>query len=667
MEKKKGFTMIELLAVVVILGIIGTIGVVGVTKIIKSSHERHNLAQAKLFVSGAQMYFTDNKSKLPTKTFTSKEVSLRELQDKNYIEKIVDYKKDEYNAEKSYAYVTKMGTGRYAYDGELLTQDGERTKYKPQQNDNGTVIFYIGNQNFTNRTAYTNAKKEKEVSIKIKDPDTIAGYIITLYKGGKELRELEYKEVGNETQVETKIKISPKEYPDGQYKIQAKVIDIYNNQKTAKSGTLVVDTIAPLCETKVKGTSGKNDWYISDIETKAECKDMDEKGNEKNASGCVKTVYLTTTGATENVENKEVESWTVKKDGVSKLTYKVSDQAGNETVCETTEVKKDTEKPTCTSSATGPDASDLNGYTEWTNHNRDITGFCTDHISGCVVENVKKTISDSTEKTSPGKVTDQAGNETDCSDINVYVDKGNPVWKKDCANNPNCNGNGITSIHNGKWFNKRHYEASGNKGYRMGQYYDPSISGIKEIKRYRLNAEGNWEYKDSAVYPGPGVNTTFTNNYRQTNYYYEDQNNNIGYQIVNRANSTSEISSVSVMIDKVAPTLYGFYIGDNGSHGIWCNDSLSGVTRLVKYSLTPGWVTGIEIDDGTGEMVNHMEERWASTGVKNPTFACKDAAGNSSTASYPAKCTSCSDGSGKDPNWKNCHKHELGINCSSGH
>lgn len=664
--KKKGFTMAELLAVVVILGIIGTIGVVGVTKIIKSSHKRHNLAQAKIFVSGAQMYFTDNKSKLPTKTFTSKEISLKELQEKNYIEKIVDYKKDEYDKEKSYAYVTKMGTGKYAYDGELLTKEGERTKYKPQSNDNGKVTFYIGTQNFTNRTVYTNAKSNKEVSVKIEDPDTIAGYIITLYKGGKELRELEYKEIGNQTTVETKITIRPEEYPDGQYKIQVKVIDIYNNQKMAKSGTLVVDTIAPQCETRVNGTSGLNNWYISNVETKAECTDLDEKGNKKNVSGCASKVLLTTTGATENVENKEVGEWKIQKDGISYLTYKVSDKAGNETVCKTTEVKKDTEKPTCTSAAVGSDSVDANGYVEWTNNNRSITGSCSDNISGCAVEKVGKMIDTSTERDSPGTVVDNAGNETTCGDINVYIDKGVPVWKKDCAGNPNCNGNGITSLHNGSWFNQKQYENSGNNGYRMGQYYDPSISGIKAIKRYRQNGSGSWDYLDEVVYPGPGVNATFTNNYRQTNYYYEDQNNNIGYQIVNRANSTSDISSVSIQIDKVAPTIYGFSIGNNGHHSVNCSDSLSGVKRLVKYSLTPGWVTGTEIDEGTGESLMNLDEIWHATGEKNPAFACKDAAGNSSTVSYPAKCTSCSDGTGVNP-LKNCHNHNLGINCSHGH
>ena len=94
---KRGFTMVELLATIVIIGILGTVGVVGVTKSIKSAKDRYYVAQNKLFISAAQTYFTDNKSRLPMKSGTNKKVTLKTLNDENYIEKIVDYNKKEYN------------------------------------------------------------------------------------------------------------------------------------------------------------------------------------------------------------------------------------------------------------------------------------------------------------------------------------------------------------------------------------------------------------------------------------------------------------------------------------------------------------------------------------------------------------------------------------------
>lgn len=98
---KRGFTMVELLATIVIIGILGTIGVVGVTKSMKSAKDRYYVAQNKLFLSAAQAYFTDDKSRLPLHEPLSKTVTLEELINKNYIEKILDYNKDPYDVKKA--------------------------------------------------------------------------------------------------------------------------------------------------------------------------------------------------------------------------------------------------------------------------------------------------------------------------------------------------------------------------------------------------------------------------------------------------------------------------------------------------------------------------------------------------------------------------------------
>lgn len=404
--RKKGFSMVEILVAVVILGIIGTIGVAGVTRIIKSSHERHNLAQAKLFVSGAQMYFTDKKDRLPTKTFTSKEVSLSTLQELNYVEKIVDYKKEAYDSEKSYAYVTKMGTGKYAYDGELITKDGQRTKYKPEKNDNGSVVFSIEGKDFTNKTAYTNARNKKDVKVKIKDPDTIAGYIITLYKGGKELRQLEYKEIGNQKEVETTIKISPEEYPDGQYQIQVKVIDIYNNQLISKSGTLVVDTIAPTCYP----TNTSKKWSNEGRKIGYGCSDL--------GSGCKKSEVGS------NTFQKTVKTATI--------SYQIEDKAENITICNVVvDVYVDKTPPVCISSG---------GNSNWTKNSRTITGECSDFDSGCVKLKYEKIYKEeiNTDKATAGKACDKAGNCINCtSDQIVKIDKTEPIFFDDAFGRTN--------------------------------------------------------------------------------------------------------------------------------------------------------------------------------------------------------------------------------------
>ena len=124
---KRGFTMVELLATIVIIGILGTVGVVGVTKSIKSAKDRYYVAQNKLFISAAQTYFTDNKSRLPMKSGTFKQVTLETLTNSNYIEKMVDYNKSEYNKD-SYVTVTKLGLNMYSYEGNLI--DSKKTVQK---------------------------------------------------------------------------------------------------------------------------------------------------------------------------------------------------------------------------------------------------------------------------------------------------------------------------------------------------------------------------------------------------------------------------------------------------------------------------------------------------------------------------------------------------------
>ena len=61
----KGFSMIEILAVVVILGVVSTIGIVSVTRIVDASKKHFYDAQQDQMVLAAQAYAGDNRSILP--------------------------------------------------------------------------------------------------------------------------------------------------------------------------------------------------------------------------------------------------------------------------------------------------------------------------------------------------------------------------------------------------------------------------------------------------------------------------------------------------------------------------------------------------------------------------------------------------------------------------
>ena len=340
MKNQKAFTIVELLTAVVILGVLSTLAIVGVGNVISNSHKRYNESQVKLLIAAAQTYYTDNKSLLPTLTFTQKKVTLQTLIDNNYIEPLVDYKKEPYDTQKSYAYVTRMAVGKYAYDGELVRKNGSSTKYKENANNNGKISITDNDVgSLLDNEVYTN--DQKEILVEMEDPDTIAGYIITLYRGNKNVDDLEYKEIGNQTTVSTTVKLSKDKYPDGEYKLKVKLIDIYNNQKTVTTKNIILDTIAPKCSLTIAGgRKQENNWYTSNVDLKMQV--SNEQGETISCLESTKNCYSS------HLSNKSYSKTIVKTNpnNGDNITYYgvVVDKAGNFGNCDIT-FKQDAIEP----------------------------------------------------------------------------------------------------------------------------------------------------------------------------------------------------------------------------------------------------------------------------------------------------------------------------------
>lgn len=84
--KKNGFTLIEVLAVIIILGIIGLIVMPVVTNSLKESKEDLYNVQIANIKEAAKTWSADNMDKLPTIVDSGKHVTLRKLQDEGYID-----------------------------------------------------------------------------------------------------------------------------------------------------------------------------------------------------------------------------------------------------------------------------------------------------------------------------------------------------------------------------------------------------------------------------------------------------------------------------------------------------------------------------------------------------------------------------------------------------
>lgn len=88
--KQKGFTLVELLAVIVILGLLAAIIYPIVNQnLLKSKTQLYDV-QIQNIENGARNWGADNMDKLPIKDGDSYKVTLGQLQDEGYVEKNIE-------------------------------------------------------------------------------------------------------------------------------------------------------------------------------------------------------------------------------------------------------------------------------------------------------------------------------------------------------------------------------------------------------------------------------------------------------------------------------------------------------------------------------------------------------------------------------------------------
>lgn len=118
--KKKGFTLVELLAVLVILGVLLTLAFSAVSRYIGRGKNAYYRGLEKNIKVAAQDYYADYKTLLPRKIGEANKINLKDLVENNYIDAVLDENKKEcYNTAKeqdeSYVIVTKVDKSKYEY------------------------------------------------------------------------------------------------------------------------------------------------------------------------------------------------------------------------------------------------------------------------------------------------------------------------------------------------------------------------------------------------------------------------------------------------------------------------------------------------------------------------------------------------------------------------
>ncbi len=121
MIKQKGFTLVELLAVIVVLAIILAIAIPSVLNIIKNTRYNSFKSDEELFVKAAKTYLTSNANLLPQTLNDTLKVYLSDLVINSYIENIKDpLTNNECKIDRSYVLVTNTGLNKYSYKPALV-------------------------------------------------------------------------------------------------------------------------------------------------------------------------------------------------------------------------------------------------------------------------------------------------------------------------------------------------------------------------------------------------------------------------------------------------------------------------------------------------------------------------------------------------------------------
>ena len=148
-KKKRGFTLVELLAVIVILGILTTVVVV----VFRNNDDAAKLAyydkEEGLVVIAGKDYFSDNRVELPKEVGEISKVNLNQLIAGNFIEEVLDYKKQACDYNDSYVYAQKIDEGNYSYWVKLSCS---KNNYKTKEDTEAPTIVISPDIAVTNQT-----------------------------------------------------------------------------------------------------------------------------------------------------------------------------------------------------------------------------------------------------------------------------------------------------------------------------------------------------------------------------------------------------------------------------------------------------------------------------------------------------------------------------------
>jgi len=199
---------------------------------------------------------------------------------------------------------------------------------------------------------------------------------------------------------------------EGTATVYYKSTDNAGNVETTKSISVKIDKTLPATTVILSGTSGTNDWYISDIQVTLAATDSE------GGSGVKKTEY----SFDNTIWNTYSTPFTISNEGTTTIYYKSTDNANNVETTKSTSIKIDKTSPTITATINpSPNASG------WNNTDVTVSFTCDDSTSGIALCTSQATVTtEGAGLVITGIAVDNAGNTTSTS-VTLNIDRTPPT------------------------------------------------------------------------------------------------------------------------------------------------------------------------------------------------------------------------------------------------